>query len=62
MISQPNRISVYQYSKQGEYIREFNSLMEASRITGADVSVISKCLKGKSKTAGGFIWKMVENE
>ena len=52
--------SVIQYSKDGEFIAEYNSVMEASRYTGCDNSIICKCCKGKRKSAGGFIWKYKE--
>ena len=35
----------------------FESMRDAERQTGADHSHISACIKGKSKTAGGFTWK-----
>ena len=38
------------------YIDEFPSLGEAERITGIGKSSICFCLKGRYKTAGGFIW------
>ena len=52
--------SVIQYSKDGEFIAEYNSVMEASRYTGCDNSIICKCCKGTRKSAGGFIWKYKE--
>lgn len=52
--------SIIQYSKDGEFIAEYNSVMEASRQIGCDNSSISKCCNGKRKTAGGFIWKYKE--
>lgn len=35
---------------------EFDSITEASEKIGCDRSNISKCLKGKRKTAGGYHW------
>ena len=52
--------SVVQYSKEGEFIAEYNSVMEASRQTGCDNSSISKCCNGTRKSTGGFIWKYKE--
>lgn len=49
--------AVIQYSKDGTFIKEFYSGIEASRQTGVDQSNIAKCCKGKYKHAGGFIWK-----
>ena len=42
--------------KYGEIIGTYPSLAEASRITGIDVSNISKTLNGKRGSAGGFKW------
>lgn len=52
--------SVVQYSKDGELIVEYPSIMEAERQTGCDKSSICQCCKGKQKSAGGFIWKYKE--
>ena len=49
---------VIQYSKQNEYINEFESIKQASIITKTNPLSISRCCKGnKYKTAGGYIWK-----
>ena len=48
---------VCQYSKQGEFISEFNSITEASEKTGVSRSGISSCCSGRLKTSGGFIWR-----
>ena len=49
-------IEVSQYSKDNKLIATFDSLMEASRQTGISRSNIGSVLKGKRKTAGGFLW------
>ena len=66
-ISQANKGKIYaptksvvQYSKDGEFIAEYSSIMEAERYTGCDNSIICKCCRGKRKSAGGFIWKYKE--
>lgn len=51
---------VYQLSKNGEIINEFNSTKEASRITGIDQGSVSRCCNNISKTAGGYIWRFIE--
>jgi len=48
---------VEQYDKNGNYIRTFNSILEASKESGASDRHISCVCKGKRKTTGGFIWK-----
>ena len=51
---------ILQFSKTGEFIAEYPSLMEASKITGYSQGNICKCCKGKYKSCGGFIWKYKE--
>ena len=46
-----------QYTKEGELVSKFSSGREAVEKTGIRQSSISNALKGRLKTAGGFIWK-----
>ena len=50
---------VEQYNKQGEFIREYPSAIEASRVLGLSVSGIVSCCNDNKKYAhcGGFFWK-----
>lgn len=41
----------------GEFIKEFDSIKEASEEIGVSKSAIVHCLKGKTKKAGGYKWK-----
>ena len=50
---------VQQYSRKGEYIKTFSSILEASKSTGANDRHISAVCLGKRKTTGGFKWKYV---
>ena len=43
--------------KTGELLDKFPSTNEAERVTGIYHSSISKCCKGKLKSAGGYIWR-----
>ena len=52
-----DRKMVAQYDKSGDLIAIFESGAEAHRKTGVGGSQISQCCNGKSKTAGGYIWK-----
>lgn len=45
-----------QFSKNGQLIRVFNSIAEASKELNIPTSNISRCCKGVRATAGGFIW------
>lgn len=38
-------------------VNEFGSAMEACRITGINDRDISSCIRGKLKSAGGYLWK-----
>lgn len=51
------RKPVKQYTKEGEFIKEYSSMLEAAQELGIDRGTISKCVAGKRKTAGGYIWK-----
>ena len=51
---------ILQYSKSGEFIREWQGSREAERILGIANSNIIACCKGRYKSAGGFIWKYKE--
>ena len=43
-------------------ILEFPSAMEASRQTGIDQGNITRCCKGKLKSAGGYYWMYSDSE
>lgn len=49
--------TVYQFSKDGEFIREWPSTNEIQRVLGFYQSAISKCCNGKLKSAHNFIWR-----
>jgi group I intron endonuclease len=48
---------VYQKDADGKIIALYASMPEASRATGIGLSNIKKCVCGKSKTAGSYIWE-----
>lgn len=49
--------AVNQLTKNGDYIASFKSMKEAEEITTVSFKNISKCCRGRSKTAGGFKWE-----
>ena len=51
---------VAQYSIQGELLNTFESMIEASRVTGIERTSIYRCCNGKSKTGSGFVWKYID--
>lgn len=53
---------VRQYDLDGNFIAEYYSISEASRITNIQRQDIGQSIIGKKcKTAGGFIWKKVKD-
>ena len=54
----PNRWKkVNQYTKEGDFIKEWESIKAASISTNTLAASIVSCCRGKFKTANGFIWK-----
>lgn len=56
MIQSKSR-GIVQYDYDGTYINEYATIKDASANTKISISAIYKCLSGKNKTSGGFIWK-----
>ena len=52
-----NSKKIMQKSLTGQFIKQYNSLKEASDSTGIARPNISHCCIGKRKMAGGFIWE-----
>ena len=48
-------IPILQFSKDGTLIKEWQSVCEAGRQLG--IAHICNCLKGRRKSAGGFVWR-----
>lgn len=48
---------VQQFTKEGTFVKSYPSCAEAARQIGMSNSAIKMCVSGKSKTAGGFVWK-----
>ena len=50
---------VQQFTKDGQFVKEYLSVSEAARQTKIDRRSISKCCDGidKYKSAGNFVWK-----
>lgn len=52
-----NGIPILQFDKNGTFIAEYKSGVEASRTLNIKTAPISNCLNKRSKTAYNFIWK-----
>ena len=50
-------IPVFQYTKGGEFVKRYDSAVQAEKETGISSQNISRCRAGKLPSAGGFIWK-----
>ena len=55
-------IPICQYTKEGKKVGEYESIGEASRLTGIDRRKISACLIGRNKSAGDYIWKYASDD
>lgn len=52
-------IPINQYDLNNNLVNSFNSVTEASKITGIRRSSIQLCISGRYKTAENFIWKKI---
>ena len=50
-------IPIIQFTKYGTFVKEWPSLSEAERQLGIFKQSICECLKGRHKSAGGYIWR-----
>ena len=51
-------IPILQFKKDGTFVKEWLSMNEAGRQLG--IHAIWHCLKGRIKSAGGFVWRYKE--
>ena len=56
----PQAKRVAQYDKQGNLIKIWDYIKQASEELSINHSSIIRCCKGKYKSAGGFIWRYAE--
>lgn len=54
--------AIKQYTLEGEYMCEYESIAEAARLTNNSHGNIQSCCCGKRKSAGGSIWKYADEE
>lgn len=52
--------AVVQRSKDGVYIKTFETISKAAKEMNCSVSAISNCCLGRTKTSQGFLWSFVE--
>ena len=51
--------TIYQYTLNGEFVKEWKSATEVQRQTGYNQGYICQCCNGKRKQAYDYIWKYV---
>lgn len=58
----PNSIRVFQYDREGNFIKEWGSIIDASKELNISQTGISYCCKGKIPASGNFIWRYYYKE
>ena len=51
--------TVYQYDKQGNFIKEWKGTKQPSESLNINRGAIRNCLSGISKSAGNYVWKYI---
>ena len=54
---QPTPKVVLQYTKEGDFVQEWNCIRDAEKKYSIAHGKISAVCKGKRKSAGGYIWR-----
>lgn len=57
-IRQVNSKPVRQYTKSGEFVKQYQSMSQAERETGIKCQSISACCRHITKSAGGYEWEV----
>lgn len=56
-MSENQKLPIIQYDLQGNFIKEWDGIIDAARHFGKSASCIMRCCQGKSKKSYGFIWE-----
>lgn len=56
----PKPIIIHRFTKNGEYVDGFNTTMAAAKASNVDKKGVYMVLRGKQKTAGGYIFKYIK--
>jgi len=56
ILNKNNSRPIFQYNKEGVFIKKFNSIKEASEEIDITISNIYRCANGIRNTCGGFKW------
>lgn len=49
--------SIFQYSLEGKFIKEWGCISDASRALGIDTGCLTRAAQGKQAYTGGYIWR-----
>lgn len=60
-VSESHKIPVLQFTRDGEFVREWDCGKSAGEVLSIHPGHISKVCKNQRKTAGGFIWRYKDN-
>jgi hypothetical protein len=60
--SEGAKLAVKQFSIDGILLKTFNSLSEAAKATGTNITSISLVSSGKMRSANGFVWRYEEGD
>jgi predicted DNA-binding protein YlxM (UPF0122 family) len=52
-----NRSCILQFTREGEFVRQYSSADEAVKVLGISSKALDRCLNGDQKTAGGYQWR-----
>lgn len=55
--SRNRKVEILQYDLQGNFIKKWDGAIDAEKTLNISRKQISACLRGKHKSASGFIWK-----
>jgi group I intron endonuclease len=58
-INDNRRKVVQQLTLEGEFLTEYKSVSEASKLTGCNKTSIAKVCRGERQSCGGFSWKYI---
>lgn len=58
----PTAKKVAQYSIDGELIKTWDSIIDASKKLNINRCCIGDCARGKQRTSGGYVWKYIIND
>lgn len=56
----PRAKKVYQFTKNGDFVKEWESVSVAGKTLGINSNSIAVCARGEYKSAGGYVWSYLQ--